>query len=127
MHRFWLVIATPILLIGCDESKSSDRADDILSLTGDPAAGELVYAANCEQCHGVNGLGENDPDFPMLGEDLREVLDEEDEEVVEVILYGEEEMPAFEGVLSDQEIADVIAFIREDLFAETPGTPEPNE
>jgi mono/diheme cytochrome c family protein len=84
----------------------SDRVDEINELEGDPENGAVVYAANCAGCHGADGTGGSGPD--ITGED-------DQDEVTEVVLSGEDSMPAFDGDLSDQEIADVVAFVIDGL------------
>lgn len=83
-----------------------DRVDDINALEGDAENGALVYAANCAACHGADGTGGSGPD--ITGED-------DQDEVTEVVLNGEGGMPAYDGELSDQEIADVVAFVIDGL------------
>lgn len=79
------------------------RVDDILALTGDAAAGEAVYTASCESCHGAGATGGSAPELASHFE--------ADEEHIGAIVYGEEDMPAFGDSLSDQEIADVAAYL----------------
>lgn len=95
MRLGWLVL----VFAGCGGS----RVDDVLALTGDAAAGQAVYQARCALCHGDNGEGGTGP--AIAGED-------ELEELVEVVLFGEGDMSGFDGVISDQEVADVVAFVQ---------------
>jgi mono/diheme cytochrome c family protein len=85
-------------LVACAEA---GRADTILALTGDADAGAAVYETNCAGCHGTDATGGSAPG----------ILGEESEEVVEVVLYGEDDMPAFAETLEDQAIADVVAWL----------------
>ena len=81
------------------------QVDDILALEGDAVSGEEVVSANCASCHGVDGTGGSGPNLVAeAGED--------DAEWVEVILGGEDSMPAFVDVLTDQEIADVLDWLK---------------
>lgn len=74
-------------------------------LDGDSTNGEAVFSANCASCHGADGTGGSGPNLVAeAGED--------DAEWVEVILGGEDTMPAFVDVLTDQEIADVLAWLK---------------
>jgi ubiquinol-cytochrome c reductase cytochrome c subunit len=84
-------------------SSGDDRIDTIVGLTGDAANGGAVYASNCAGCHGADGNGGTEEG--ILGED--------DVEVVEVVLNGKESMPSFADTLSDQDIADVLAWLAE--------------
>lgn len=100
-------------------SGGGDRADAILALEGDPAAGETVYTDNCASCHGASGLGEDDPDTTGLtGVNLTEAAGETDAdaEFVGYILDGVGTMTAFGDTLEDQQIADVLAYLHDGLI-----------
>lgn len=101
MTRFAFLLLA-LGLTGCATGDS--RTDTILSLSGDAANGGAVFAANCASCHGAAGEGGSGP--ALAG-------DTEVDEIASIILNGEEEMPAFADVLSDQEVADVIAWVGE--------------
>ena len=92
------------LTAACGQAGDAARVDTILGLEGDPVAGAEVFAAHCAACHGADATGGSAPG--IAGED-------EAEEIVEVVLYGEDTMPAFEDTLSDPEIADVAAFVQD--------------
>lgn len=95
--RYTLVLLP--LLVAC----GSNRAADILALTGDPANGETLFTANCETCHGVAAVGGSGPvlagEFEAIEEDINYILD------------GKEEMPAFGDTLSDQDVADISEYL----------------
>jgi len=75
---------------------------------GDAAAGEAVWTANCSGCHGLSGTGANG------GPDLTAIPTASDaDRVRQKVLNGGGGMPAFEGTLSDQEIADVTEYVVE--------------
>jgi mono/diheme cytochrome c family protein len=96
------------LLLSLTACSGGSRVDDILSLTGDATNGATVYADNCAACHAADGSG-------GIGPSLQgEASEEGGEEVVEVVLYGEDSMPAFPE-LTDQEVADLLAFLQQDL------------
>ncbi|MEQ1504815.1 MAG: cytochrome c [Myxococcota bacterium] len=87
-----------VTVVGCGD----DRATAIADLTGDAEAGGVLYAQNCATCHADDGSGGSGP--ALGGED-------DAVEMADVILSGSEEMPAFD-TLSDQEIADIIAWVQ---------------
>ena len=115
-----MVIAAGILvtLLGCGDDSSewtaedivdddpvdeTERAGEIIELSGNPVVGGTIYAPYCQACHGVDGIG-------IDGIRLSDVVIVEG--TVNVILFGRYTMPAFESILSDQDIADVLAFIK---------------
>jgi mono/diheme cytochrome c family protein len=77
---------------------------------GDADNGATIYAQNCASCHGENAEGGS------VGPTLvsAELAAQDDDFYREVILNGRAgtAMPAWDGRLSDQEIEDVIAFLR---------------
>ncbi len=83
----------------------NERVQDIATLEGDLTSGKVIYDGSCAGCHGKDGRGSG----PV---DLLEDPDGPDEEFIEIILYGEGNMPAYADQLDDQEIADVVAHIR---------------
>jgi cytochrome c oxidase subunit 2 len=72
--------------------------------------GEEIYATQCAKCHQLNGQGMGDA-FPAL-EGSEIVTAEDPSAVVDTVLHGPEAMPSFENVLSAQEIAAVVSYIR---------------
>jgi mono/diheme cytochrome c family protein len=77
---------------------------------GDSANGALVFAANCAACHGPDAAGGS------VGPTLisAELKAQPDDFFRQTILNGRSGtvMPAWQGRLSEQEIEDVIAFLR---------------
>lgn len=72
---------------------------------GETGRGEVVYAHNCQACHGsgaAGGIGPRLAGHPILGDEDR---------FWETVLYGRGAMPAWEAALSAQEIADVRAWL----------------
>ncbi len=72
---------------------------------GETGRGEVVYAHNCQACHGsgaAGGVGPRLAGNPILGDENR---------FWETVLYGRGAMPAWETALSAQEIADVRAWL----------------
>lgn len=73
---------------------------------GDAVAGEGLYTTHCASCHG------GDAKSGSAGENLVEEVGEEDE-FFNVVVAGKDNgaMPAFGDELSDQEIADIMAWV----------------
>jgi mono/diheme cytochrome c family protein len=85
------------------------------------ALGEEVYEAQCATCH--QSAGEGTANFPALaGSSV--VTDEDPTEVLDVIIHGRGEMPAFGDTLSDEEIAAVTSYIRNAWGNEAPPVSE---
>ena len=79
------------------------------TLAGDPAAGEAIYAsAGCGGCHTLEAAGSSGTVGPNLDESQPDF-----ELAVGRVTNGAGAMPAFEGQLSEQEIADVAAYVVE--------------
>src|SRR5579862_7258078 len=81
--------------------------------TRNTPAGEAVFKSNCAQCHGVDGAG-TAAGRSLNVADLRSraVQDQSDAQLEEIVKNGKENMPAFNGTLSDQQIAEVVAHVR---------------
>ncbi len=80
---------------------------------GDPGNGATLYAANCAVCHGGEGEGGGDGVFPVLKpNDFIQINTTAD--LVRFIQEGREgtAMAGFEGRLTEQEIADIVAHLR---------------
>jgi mono/diheme cytochrome c family protein len=76
-------------------------------LIGDPVNGALVYAANCSNCHHLDGVGPNSIDGANLD---ATVLATEAGDIAEVT-NGDTFMPAFATTLSMSQIQDVSAYV----------------
>ena len=84
---------------------------------GDPALGADVYDASCAGCHGAAGGGEAESGVVGAADLSEHVAETEDHHLEEVILDGVGEMPAID--LSEEELADVIAYLRQEFGAYT--------
>lgn len=71
--------------------------------------GHSIYQRHCVSCHGINGSPAMAaaPDF-RRGQGLMQ----SDQALHKRILKGKNACPAFRGILDDQQILDVIAYIR---------------
>jgi quinohemoprotein ethanol dehydrogenase len=74
--------------------------------TGDAAAGQTIFQDNCSTCHGSNGQGGNG------GPNLTAIASAKQlQRVIAQVTNGGGGMPAFRGTLTDQQIADVAAYV----------------
>lgn len=87
----------------------------VLALCGTPAGaadinrGASLYATHCALCHGANGnpVMPGAPNFRRM-----ETLMRPDMQILPAIKNGKGAMPGFFGILRDQEILDVVAYLR---------------
>jgi mono/diheme cytochrome c family protein len=87
---------------------------------GDPHRGEPLYQRYCTGCHGVDGRGGAKNFMPHVGALTRKDYIEHlgDDYLTYVISEGGEAagkssyMPAWKSVLSEQDVADVVAYVR---------------
>jgi cytochrome c6 len=80
-----------------------------LSYAADTNKGAEIYAKHCATCHGVSGISVM-PDAPNFAKN--EGLMSPDRALLITIQSGKVAMPAYRGVLSDQDILNVIAYLR---------------
>jgi len=82
--------------------------------------GLALFESNCQQCHQLGGVGEHvppglrHPDFiPAipLNEDSH-AWHHGDEQLVQIIRRGNTRMPAFDKVLSEPQLRDLVAYMK---------------
>jgi len=79
------------------------------------SAGETLFKTKCAACHGPDGKGEV-PMGKKLGArnlSLAEVQGQSDAQLTDIVTKGKNKMPAYDGKLTKQQIADLVAYIRE--------------
>lgn len=79
------------------------------SYAADIVRGGKLYAKHCATCHGVNGVNVM-PDAPNFSRS--ESLLRPDVFILAAIKEGKNAMPAYQGMLKDTDILDVIAYLR---------------
>ena len=77
--------------------------------------GETLFKSKCAACHGPDGKGEvrlgkklGSPDLTSTG-----VQSQSDAQLTDVITNGKNKMPAYDGKLGKDQIAELVAYIRE--------------
>lgn len=79
------------------------------ALAGDPFAGSAIYTEYCVNCHGGDGAGEIAGTPSFRGGNL---MMKSNLELINKIRNGKDLMPSFGGVLSEEQIDDVVTYIR---------------
>jgi cytochrome c6 len=77
-------------------------------------AGADVYKAKCAACHGADGKGETTMGKNLKLKDLgsAEVQSKSDADITKLIEEGKKPMPAYKGKLTDDEIKEVVKYVR---------------
>lgn len=77
--------------------------------------GETLFKTKCAACHGPDGKGEVAMGKKLGAHDLNsaEVQKQSDAQLMEVVTKGKNKMPAYDGKLSKEQIAQLVAYIRE--------------
>ncbi|HEC19918.1 MAG TPA: cytochrome c [Gammaproteobacteria bacterium] len=80
-----------------------------VALAGDPMKGRPLYVEHCSGCHGLNGQPQvaEVPNFKM-GQGLMQ----SDQQMLDFVKRGKLVMPGFKGILTDDQILDIIAHVR---------------
>lgn len=82
------------------------RQTAIMALSRDPLKGSATYATHCVTCHGTNGRsGSAQKDTVNYAVNAPNVF-------LTYVIEGDPGMPPFGNVFSDQEIADLHAYVK---------------
>jgi cytochrome c551 len=77
---------------------------------GSAELGAAVFSENCSTCHGATGHGGNGgPDLTTMP------LAQTEEGAIQQVTNGGGGMPAFKGVLSEEEIENVAAYVAQEI------------
>ena len=110
-----VVSPAPATVIGSLPQAAAEPATPAFKLKGDPTAGAKIFSsAGCVGCHtlaAAHATGTVGPNLDQVKPDYRRVTAR--------VTNGKGVMPAFKGQLTDQQIADVAAFV----VKATGGTP----
>lgn len=75
----------------------------------DLARGQRLYNLHCASCHGITGIPVT-PDTPNLA--MREGMNQPDVVIMQSLKMGKKNKPPFFGRLNDQELLDVVQYVR---------------
>lgn len=81
----------------------------------DAAAGKTVFASKCVICHGADGAGKTSIGKNLNIKDLHsaEVQKMSDADLKEAISNGKNKMPPFKGKITDAQLGNVLAYVRQ--------------
>src|SRR5215216_1924080 len=120
-------VAVALVAIACTEtatptntSTPTTAASPVASASVDAlATARANYGKNCEGCHGPNGEGGlvkvEDKKIKVPSLKAEHAIKHTDDQIAKMITNGEEEMPAFKDKMSQQEIADMVKFVRKEF------------
>jgi cytochrome c6 len=97
-----LFLATPLLIF----TPSASAADDVAA----------VFKAKCAACHAADGSGNSATGKALATPDLRsdEVQKQTDAQLIDSVTNGKgKKMPAYKGKLTDDQIKQLVGYIRE--------------
>ena len=79
------------------------------------SGGETLFKTKCAACHGPDGKGEVPMGKKLGAHNLSssEVQSQSDTQLIDVVTKGKSKMPPYDGKLTKQQIADLVAYIRE--------------
>jgi mono/diheme cytochrome c family protein len=107
--------ALPATVEGTLPKASEEPTAPAAKLKGEPTAGKAVFGqAGCASCHTLAAAGSSGTVGPNLDQAKPDY-----KLATTRVTFGKGVMPAFKGQLSDQQIADVAAFV----VKSTGGTP----
>jgi len=77
-------------------------------------SGADVFKSKCASCHGASGAGDTAMGKSMKLRDLgsAEVQSQSDVDLTNVIAKGKKPMPGYEGKLTNDQIQDLVKYIR---------------
>ena len=123
-------VAIALVAIACTETAtptntstpraSNSPAAPAATATVDEFAGARAnYKKNCEPCHGENATGGlvkvDNKQIKVPSLKAEHALKHTDEQITKMITNGEEQMPAFKSKMSQQEIADMVRYVRKQI------------
>ena len=110
-----VVSPTPVTVVGSLPKPTLEPETPAFKLKGDPTAGAKIFqSAGCTGCHTLadaKSTGTVGPNLDQAKPDYRRVTAR--------VTLGKGAMPSFKGQLTDQQIADVAAYV----VKSTGGTP----
>jgi mono/diheme cytochrome c family protein len=118
-------VAIALIAVACTETATPTNTNTSRTAAASPppsasvdqfATARANFTKNCEPCHGPTAEGglvkveKKQIKVPSLK--AEHAIKHTDDQLTKMITNGEEEMPAFKDKLSQQEIADMVKFVR---------------
>jgi mono/diheme cytochrome c family protein len=100
-----MLLAVLITMLGVHQFQRSDPyVQSVLSLSGDPVQGRVIFQLNCAVCHGINGQG-------LVGPNLYHVASRKSEVgLIQQVISGKTPpMPQFQP--SPETMADLLEYL----------------
>jgi len=123
-------VAIALVAIACTETASPTNTSTprAASSPAAPAATASVdqfataranFKKNCEACHGPEATGGpvkvDNKTIKVPSLKAEHAIKHTDDQLIKMITNGEEAMPAFKNKMSQQEIADMVRFVRKEF------------
>ena len=115
-----------VLHVGCETKEGNRLMKKLLNMSASlllaasatvacaQSSGADLYKANCILCHGENGEADTPAGktFKAASFNASDGLKKTDSELAAIIKNGKDKMPPWSDVLTDEQVKDVIAYIR---------------
>jgi mono/diheme cytochrome c family protein len=116
-----VVSPTPVKVVGSLPKPTLEPATPAFKLKGDPVAGKKIFLkTGCVGCHTLadaHATGTVGPNLDQAQPDYRLATAR--------VTLGKGAMPSFKGQLTDQQIADVAAYVVKATNGDNPGSTKP--
>jgi mono/diheme cytochrome c family protein len=103
-----------LFLSGCESQRRKSDAE--LGLNPQQAAGRRIYDQYCDRCHEpYSNRGKKGPALKGIYKSQympKSGLPANDEQIGNIVLYGRGTMPGYSNVLSQQQLQDLLAYMR---------------
>ena len=113
MIRTLVCLMVCLSMLACGGSEMGEdsvtRSKKIAAVTADSTKGQTVYDANCKVCHKADGKGDAAAGYPDLH---MPVAKNPIAAMAQQVIDGNGTMPGFGGTLTNQQIADVLAYLK---------------
>jgi mono/diheme cytochrome c family protein len=118
-------ITLALLFIGCTETAppTNSATTTVAASPAKPvdefASARANFQKHCAACHGENGEGGlakvDNKRIKVPSLKAEHAIKHTDEQLTKMVTNGEEEMPAFKDKLKQEEIAEMVRFVRKEF------------